>query len=73
MQPILYLNSSYLSVVLSVDKPMPSFARTLVIAFFAFTIPLSIATYANWPAVRPYLVGDAATAEGHLLYFARRG
>ncbi len=52
---------------------MSAFARTIIIACFAFSLPLAFATYSNWEAVRPYLIGDAATAEGQLLYFARRG
>jgi hypothetical protein len=52
---------------------LPPFAKTIMIACFAFTIPLSIAVYSNWAAVRPYVIGDPDTAEGHLLYFTRPG
>ena len=52
---------------------MPLFAKTITLACLAFVIPLSIATYSNWHAVRPYLIGDPATAQGHLLYFTRPG
>ena len=47
--------------------------RTTVIVIFALMIPPATAAYLNWEAVRPYFVGDASTAEGRLLYFARRG
>ena len=52
---------------------MSPVARTIAISLLAFAVPLSVASYLNWPALRPYVIGDPATAEGHLLYFARRG
>jgi hypothetical protein len=47
--------------------------KNLILASFAFAVPICYATYSNWQDVRPYVVGDPETAEGRLLYFAGRG
>ena len=43
--------------------------RILFVATGLFLLPVAITAALNWNDVRPYLLADPHTAEGHALYF----
>ena len=51
---------------------MSNVLKTLAVALLAFLLPLSVVAYMNRSELKPYIIGDATTAKGELLYFARR-
>lgn len=52
---------------------MKNLRQTIVMALFAFGLPVASVVALNWNEVRPYLIGDPDIAEGRMLYFATMG
>ena len=48
---------------------MHSVTRLPLVATVLFLLPVTIAAALNWNNVRPYLIADPQTTEGHVLYF----
>ncbi len=48
---------------------MHSVAKLTIVATVLFLLPVAITTALNWNDVRPYLLADPHTVEGHALYF----
>ena len=44
-------------------------ARLLLVATILFMLPVVVTAAMNWNEVRPYLIADPHTTEGHVLYF----